>query len=68
MLALRDPWTRADNVGAVTLEAAPATASLLEGLRERFPRVAVVHDWLTIPGGSEQVVLELLEIDAAAYQ
>lgn len=29
-------------------------------LRERFPRVAVVHDWLTIPGGSEQVVLELL--------
>jgi glycosyltransferase involved in cell wall biosynthesis len=31
-------------------------------LRERFPRVAVVHDWLTIPGGSEQVVLELLEM------
>ncbi len=38
------------------------TASLLEELRERFPRVAVVHDWLTIPGGSEQVVLELLEM------
>jgi glycosyltransferase involved in cell wall biosynthesis len=38
------------------------TDSLLEGLRERFPRVAVVHDWLTIPGGSEQVVLELLEM------
>jgi glycosyltransferase involved in cell wall biosynthesis len=37
-------------------------ASPLEGLRERFPRVAVVHDWLTIPGGSEQVVLELLEM------
>jgi glycosyltransferase involved in cell wall biosynthesis len=36
--------------------------SLLERLRERFPRVAVVHDWLTIPGGSEQVVLELLEM------
>jgi glycosyltransferase involved in cell wall biosynthesis len=36
------------------------TASSLERLRERFPRVAVVHDWLTIPGGSEQVVLELL--------
>jgi glycosyltransferase involved in cell wall biosynthesis len=33
-----------------------------EHLRERFPRVAVVHDWLTIPGGSEQVVLELLEM------
>ena len=31
-------------------------------LRERFPRVAVVHEWLTIPGGSEQVVLELLEM------
>ncbi len=39
------------------------TASpLLEELRERFHRVAVVHDWLTIPGGSEQVVLELLEM------
>lgn len=33
-----------------------------QALRERFPRVAVVHDWLTIPGGSEQVVLELLEM------
>jgi glycosyltransferase involved in cell wall biosynthesis len=38
------------------------TISPLEHLRERFPRVAVVHDWLTIPGGSEQVVLELLEM------
>lgn len=36
------------------------SSSPLEELRERFPRVAVVHDWLTIPGGSEQVVLELL--------
>jgi glycosyltransferase involved in cell wall biosynthesis len=35
---------------------------LLEELRGAFPRVAVVHDWLTIPGGSEQVVLELLEM------
>jgi len=35
---------------------------LLDELRGRFPRVAVVHDWLTIPGGSEQVVLELLEM------
>lgn len=34
----------------------------LEDLRARFPRVAVVHDWLTIPGGSEQVVMELLEM------
>jgi glycosyltransferase involved in cell wall biosynthesis len=24
--------------------------------------VAIVHDWLTIPGGSEQVVLELIEM------
>jgi glycosyltransferase involved in cell wall biosynthesis len=31
-----------------------------EQLRERFKRVAVVHDWLTIPGGSERVVLEML--------
>lgn len=38
----------------------------LESLRERFKRVAVVHDWLTIPGGSEQVVMELLEMFPAA--
>ena len=25
-----------------------------------FPRAAVVHEWLTAPGGSEKVVLELL--------
>ncbi len=31
-------------------------------VRDRFARVAVVHDWLTIPGGSEEVVLELLEL------
>ncbi len=37
-------------------------AQLLEELRAAFPRVAVAHDWLTIPGGSEQVVLELLEM------
>jgi glycosyltransferase involved in cell wall biosynthesis len=34
----------------------------LQSLRERFPRVAIAHDWLTVPGGSEQVVLELLEM------
>jgi glycosyltransferase involved in cell wall biosynthesis len=34
----------------------------VERLRERFPRVAVVHEWLTIPGGSEDVVIELLEM------
>jgi glycosyltransferase involved in cell wall biosynthesis len=38
------------------------SAALLDQLRERFARVAVVHDWLTIPGGSERVVLELLEM------
>jgi glycosyltransferase involved in cell wall biosynthesis len=37
-------------------------AALIDALRARFPRVAVVHDWLTIPGGSEDVVLELLEL------
>ncbi len=43
--------------------AAPAeAAALIDALRARFPRVAVVHDWLTIPGGSEDVVLELLEL------
>jgi glycosyltransferase involved in cell wall biosynthesis len=39
---------------------------LLDELRIRFPRVAVVHEWLTIPGGSEQVVEELLEMFPAA--
>jgi len=33
---------------------------MLRALRERFPRVAIAHDWLTVPGGSEQVVMELL--------
>jgi len=36
--------------------------ALIDELRARFPRVAVVHDWLTIPGGSEDVVIELLEL------
>jgi glycosyltransferase involved in cell wall biosynthesis len=38
----------------------------LDELRQRFSRVAIVHEWLTIPGGSEQVVLELLEMFPAA--
>src|SRR6202035_5424352 len=46
----------------VPSEGETASVAPLESLRERFPRVAVVHDWLTIPGGSEQVVLELLEM------
>ncbi len=36
--------------------------TVLEELRERYPRVAVVHEWLTNPGGSEHVVLELLKM------
>jgi glycosyltransferase involved in cell wall biosynthesis len=40
--------------------AQPAGSALLEEMRERYPRVAVVHEWLTIPGGSEDVVTELL--------
>jgi glycosyltransferase involved in cell wall biosynthesis len=55
--------------GAVACSLAPVqpadptgSAATLEQLRERFPRVAVVHDWLTVPGGSEQVVIELLEM------
>jgi GlcNAc-P-P-Und epimerase len=34
----------------------------LAALRARFRRVAVVHDWLTVPGGSEQVLGALLEL------
>jgi glycosyltransferase involved in cell wall biosynthesis len=45
---------------------APQALPLLDELHERFPRVAIVHEWLTIPGGSEQVVLELLEMFPAA--
>jgi glycosyltransferase involved in cell wall biosynthesis len=33
-----------------------------EALRGSFRRSAIVHDWLTIPGGSEKVLLELLEL------
>jgi glycosyltransferase involved in cell wall biosynthesis len=31
-------------------------------LAQLFPRVAVVHEWLTIPGGSEKVVCEILDV------
>jgi len=40
----------------------PAGEASIEQLRRRFRRVAIVHDWLTVPGGSEQVVLQLLEM------
>jgi glycosyltransferase involved in cell wall biosynthesis len=35
---------------------------MAEALAERFPRVAISHEWLTIPGGSEKVVMALLGI------
>jgi glycosyltransferase involved in cell wall biosynthesis len=38
----------------------------IEELRTRFPRVAIVHEWLTIPGGSEDVVIELLKMFPSA--
>ena len=43
--------------------------TLLERLRARFPRVAITHEWLVVPGGSEDVVLALLDIfpDADVY-
>jgi glycosyltransferase involved in cell wall biosynthesis len=56
---------RHDPVPPAPLAAPPTPAdalALIDDLRARFPRVAVVHDWLTIPGGSEDVVLELLEL------
>lgn len=39
-----------------------AGADRIQELRERFPRVAVVHEWLTIPGGSEKVLEEILRL------
>jgi len=35
---------------------------MLVTLAERFPRVAVVHEWLTVPGGSEKVLCAILEL------
>ena len=35
-------------------------------MSQGFDRVAVTHEWLTIPGGSEKVVLELLELEPDA--
>src|SRR5215210_7903389 len=34
----------------------------VEPISEAFQRVAVVHEWLTVPGGSEKVMLELLRM------
>ncbi len=56
------PGAGACSLGAVQPGGPTSSHLLLEDLHRRLPRVAIVHDWLTIPGGSEQVVLELLEM------
>jgi glycosyltransferase involved in cell wall biosynthesis len=56
------PGGLACSLASVQPAGEPAAPALVGELRERFPRLAVVHDWLTVPGGSEQVVLELLEL------
>jgi glycosyltransferase involved in cell wall biosynthesis len=38
------------------------SAAISPALTDLFPRAAIVHDWLTVPGGSEKVVLELLQL------
>jgi glycosyltransferase involved in cell wall biosynthesis len=38
------------------------TETSLTQLTDRFPRVAIVHEWLTVPGGSEKVVMALLDL------
>ena len=53
------PGAGACSLGAVQPGGPSSSPVLLEDLHRRFPRVAIAHDWLTIPGGSEQVVLEL---------
>jgi len=37
-------------------------STMLARVRQRFERVALAHEWLTIPGGSEKVVLALLDL------
>jgi glycosyltransferase involved in cell wall biosynthesis len=56
------PGAEACSLALVPSAAQTSSVALLEELRRRFTRVAVAHDWLTIPGGSEQVVLQLLEM------
>jgi glycosyltransferase involved in cell wall biosynthesis len=38
------------------------TGGAAQRLAARFPRVAIVHEWLTTPGGSENVVIALLQL------
>jgi glycosyltransferase involved in cell wall biosynthesis len=58
--------TGACSLASVRQAGQTAPPPALEELRARFPRVAIAHDWLTVPGGSEQVLLELLEMFPAA--
>jgi glycosyltransferase involved in cell wall biosynthesis len=39
-----------------------AVTTMTPALTDRFARAAIAHDWLTIPGGSEKVVLEVLKL------
>jgi glycosyltransferase involved in cell wall biosynthesis len=54
------PGGRVGSLAPVHSAGQAASGDALAGLRARFPRVAIAHDWLTVPGGSEQVVLALL--------
>ena len=46
----------------MTHDPAAAAEDEITTARDRFPRVAISHEWLTIPGGSEQVVLAMLDV------
>ena len=35
---------------------------LVEQLRARYPRVALTHEWLAVPGGSEKVIEAILRL------
>jgi nucleoside-diphosphate-sugar epimerase/glycosyltransferase involved in cell wall biosynthesis len=58
------PAIRAPQASGVRglVEGVAATGRELAALQARFRRVALVHDWLTVPGGSEQVLAALLEL------
>jgi len=40
----------------------PTRTAAVAPVADRFRRVAVTHEWLTIPGGSEKVVYAILEL------
>jgi len=52
--------------GAGASAAERSLTELAGELAARYPRSAVVHEWLTVPGGSEKVVSSLLELLPAA--